>query len=175
MKKIHSPYQQEFEPVRKIQVVVEEDSKAADAIRAIKMVKDSVVVEAVLLEEHYVEPTKWEPRVRTAEEDYTQKVSRNVEIMGDLIWRYSPSDEMAEKLKNGMNAHWLDLMDRMKRICQLCDLEVLNYSGVYQLDPIKQKIIQRELEVIRGRYKLEEWSKGFVILEDWYVRGNGHI
>jgi len=104
--------------------------------------------------------------------EYTQSVSRNVEIMGDLIWRYSPTEEMEEKLKESMNASWLTLMDRMKRIMQLCDIDSpLNYGAIYSLDQIKQKIIQRELEVIRGRYKLEEYTKSFVILENYYVRG----
>jgi hypothetical protein len=143
MKKIHSPYQQEFEPAK--------------------------IIKVEPLEYVNIEPPKkfeWKPEVKTAEEEYTQTVARNVETMGDLIWRYSPSDELHEKVRG----QWLDIMDRMKRICLLCGLQSpLDYSGVYRLDPILQKVLQKELEAIVGRYKLTEIAPiSFAILEDYY-------
>lgn len=159
MKKIYSPNQQEFEPVRKIEV------KATPIKLPLEEDLDYILVEAE-------EIVKLVPEKKTNAAVYAQKVARNMEIMGDLIWRYSPSDEMAEQLKNSKGAHWLALMDRMKRICQLCDIDSpLYYSAIWDICPVRQKIIQRELETIRGRYGLEEWSTGFEILEGWYVRG----
>jgi len=145
MKKTYSPHQQEFEPIRKITI----DTFPSTVI-----------------------PSEIGSIMEEKKKQYSQTVARNVEIMGDLIWRYTPSEKLREEVQAGMNDVWLDIMDRMKRIMQLCDVDSpLNYNEVYRLDPIKQKIIQRELETIRGRYRLEEHTNGFVTLENWYVRG----